>query len=119
MLLGQSIRGIRRRQLLGRPVPDARREVRPQTSDSPTCPPAGQGAYELAYQAGFRFELDDGLPRDNNVLLPSKDALVSDHGVSLFVVGELAGQTGWQDRVSRGQEVGREIAQNIQQAGNG
>ena len=78
----------------------------------------GQGAYELAYQAGFRFELCDDAIELNRVMVPTQESLVSEHGVPLFVAGQLAGSGIWRDNVSRGDAIGREIAQKIQQTGN-
>ncbi|MDH3216196.1 MAG: 2Fe-2S iron-sulfur cluster-binding protein [Candidatus Krumholzibacteria bacterium] len=74
----------------------------------------GQGAYELAYQAGFKFEFSPHPIQENNVMLPSTRTLHSENGVSFFVVGELAGQRSWRDKVTAGEEAAAKTLQRLQ-----
>ncbi len=72
----------------------------------------GQGAYELAYQAGFRFEMSGGPLQENKVMLPSARSMQNEHGVSFSVVGELAGESEWRVKVQSGREAGARAAQS-------
>jgi sarcosine oxidase subunit alpha len=71
----------------------------------------GQGAYELAYQAGFKFEMSSDPLLENKVMLPSTSSTRSDNGVPFFVIGELAGQRAWRDKVIAGEDAGSRTAQ--------
>jgi sarcosine oxidase subunit alpha len=73
----------------------------------------GQGAYELAYQAGFPFEMSGGLP-ETKIMLPSVRSLQNDHGVSFFVAGELTGETDWRAKMEHGRDAGARAARSRQ-----
>jgi sarcosine oxidase subunit alpha len=74
---------------------------------------AGQGAYELAYQAGFEFEMSADPLSESKVMVPVTQSW-SNHGVSFFVVGELTGQKAWQERIRAGEEAGARAVQSRQ-----
>ncbi|MCZ6766606.1 MAG: 2Fe-2S iron-sulfur cluster-binding protein [bacterium] len=67
----------------------------------------GQGAYELAYQAGFRFEFPETDTDEEKVMRPTTRELHLDKAISCIVVGDLAGDEMWRDRILRGEEAGR------------
>jgi sarcosine oxidase subunit alpha len=60
---------------------------------------APQGAYELAYQAGFRFAFSSGDVPEDRVMVPSAEELSSEGGVTYRVVGELAGRQYWREKL--------------------
>jgi len=66
----------------------------------------GQGAYELAYQAGFAFEMSGGPVQETRTMSPTEQAIRSEDGVSFFVVGELAGHETWRERMASGEKAG-------------
>jgi len=59
----------------------------------------GQPAYELAYQAGFKFEMSGDEITETRTMLPTTQSIQNDDGTSFFVVGELAGQTIWKQKI--------------------
>jgi sarcosine oxidase subunit alpha len=63
----------------------------------------GQGAYELAFQAGFRFEMSQDELQENKVMLPTELNRHDDNGITFHVVGELAGQRSWRDKIAAGE----------------
>jgi hypothetical protein len=79
----------------------------------------GQGAYELAYQAGFGFVMSGDPVRECRVMLPSERSIRNDHGVLFDVVGELAGQYSWRDKTHAGEQAGARAAQNRQPSTKG
>jgi NADPH-dependent 2,4-dienoyl-CoA reductase/sulfur reductase-like enzyme len=74
----------------------------------------GQPAYELAYQAGFKFEMSGDEITETRTMQPTKQSIQNDDGVSFFVVGELAGQTTWKLETTAGEKVGREGVIGVQ-----
>lgn len=74
----------------------------------------GQGAYELAYQAGFPFQMSGGPLQETKIMLPSTRSMQSDQGVAFFVVGELAGETDWRTKLDGGRDAGGRAARSRQ-----
>jgi sarcosine oxidase subunit alpha len=74
---------------------------------------AGQGAYELPYQAGFRFELSEDPVHENRVLFPDKSKVRSGP-VTCFAVGEVAGQQTWQQKMTAAEESGNKALQSLE-----
>ena len=64
----------------------------------------GQGAYELAYQAGFQLEMSPGEFAEARVMVPTT-ASVDKDGTSFFVVGELAGIHSWREKITSGERA--------------
>jgi sarcosine oxidase subunit alpha len=71
----------------------------------------GQGAYELAYQAGFVFEMRGGPMQETRTLSPTEHSIRNEDGISFFVVGELAGHADWHDKVASGKKAGTQAMQ--------
>lgn len=66
----------------------------------------GQGAYELAYQAGFAFEMSGGPVQEARTMSPTERSIRGRDGVSFYVVGELSGHETWRERIASGEEAG-------------
>jgi sarcosine oxidase subunit alpha len=73
----------------------------------------GQAAYELPFQAGFRFVLTGGPPDENRVMKPARTSWHSDDGVLHSLVGEVAGETGWRDKIASGQNAGKQASLSL------
>jgi sarcosine oxidase subunit alpha len=74
----------------------------------------GQPAYELAYQAGFSFRMSGGPLQETRTMLPTERVIRDGSGVSVFVVGELAGHVTWRERKTSGEEAGSRATQERQ-----
>jgi sarcosine oxidase subunit alpha len=79
----------------------------------------GQGAYELAYQAGFRFAMSEGAFPEAKVMLPSARSTQNASGVSFFVTGELAGDSEWQKKIAGGRDAGSRAARSTRPSAKG
>jgi sarcosine oxidase subunit alpha len=66
---------------------------------------AGQPAYELPYQAGFKFSLSDDALDENRVLLPAATSFF-EGGVGFHLVGEAAGTGAWRRKIEQGRDAG-------------
>jgi sarcosine oxidase subunit alpha len=73
----------------------------------------GQGAYELAYQGGFRFAMSNEPLDENRVMLPTEERLDIDSGATLFVVGELAGERQWREKIAKGERAGERAVTGV------
>ena len=69
---------------------------------------AGQPAYELPYQAGFRFALNEDPLDENRVLLPAATAL-TESGVSFRLAGAVTGETDWRKKLEQGIQAGEQV----------
>jgi hypothetical protein len=70
----------------------------------------GQGAYELAHQAGFDFSFSDASIDEEMIMLPIESHRTDTTGVAYFLAGELAGETDWQRKIEQGRRAGSSAA---------
>lgn len=66
---------------------------------------AGQPAYELPYQAGFRFALSEDSLDENRVLLPASTSL-TEAGITFRLAGEVTGEHDWRKKIDQGTRAG-------------
>jgi sarcosine oxidase subunit alpha len=67
----------------------------------------GQPAYELPYQAGFRYRLDNGGPEEERMMIPTVTRLYSGGEQPRFhIVGAAAGIADWRDKIENGESAG-------------
>jgi sarcosine oxidase subunit alpha len=68
----------------------------------------GQSAYELPYQAGFKYSLLEGALGENQVLLPDKSNLdIGDGAVRIVLTGEAAGVSNPGQKTTHGDNAGK------------
>ena len=74
----------------------------------------GQGAYELPYQAGFRFEMSADELGENRVMLPTQRDIEPRAGVTCSVIGDLAGDRDWRTKLTAGTAAGKLAGDTLQ-----
>lgn len=74
----------------------------------------GQGAYELAYQAGFAFQFSRDPVESNSVMLPTAKDRRDESGTSFYLVGELAGEQDWMQKVEAGRRAGETATRRVE-----
>jgi sarcosine oxidase subunit alpha len=74
----------------------------------------GQPAYELPYQAGFTFELREEAIVEDRVLLPREREMATGGNTHCFIVGEVAGDESWRDKIAAGDEAGKKASGSLE-----
>lgn len=69
---------------------------------------AGQPAYELAYQAGFQFALNEDPLDENRILAPTSTSL-TEAGITFYLAGEVTGERDWQKNIEQGTRAGKRV----------
>jgi len=71
----------------------------------------GQPSFELAQQAGFVFQLQATVGREDlKVMVPTEDVLDDGTGPRRFLVGEASGRFDWNDKIAHAARVGAAAA---------